>query len=127
MTDLVSLSSEQGPVNVELAVLEGGGTIASVFGRTGAIVAQSGDYSLAQIGGSSAVQVLMHSPPRPLQEVLSSMVPFALPKSLPLKLKPSCGGASIRLPLHNPQSLSNRNRRKETWLLSTSAAVKSAL
>src|SRR5262249_5670829 len=49
-----SLNNRWQPGNVS----GGGGAISSVFGRTGAIVAQSGDYSFSQITGTAALSQL---------------------------------------------------------------------
>lgn len=40
----------QGGVYVKIGASAGGGAVSSVFGRTGAVAAQSGDYTFAQIG-----------------------------------------------------------------------------
>lgn len=40
----------QGGVWVKIGASAGGGAVSSVFGRTGAVAAQSGDYTFAQIG-----------------------------------------------------------------------------
>lgn len=40
----------QGGVYVKIGANAGGGAVSSVFGRTGAVAAQSGDYTFAQIG-----------------------------------------------------------------------------
>ncbi len=47
----VSLQSPQGG---------GGGAVASVFGRTGAVAAASGDYSVAQVTGAAADSTVVH-------------------------------------------------------------------
>ncbi len=38
----------------------GGGNVSSVFGRTGAVVATSGDYSVAQVTGAAADSAVVH-------------------------------------------------------------------
>jgi hypothetical protein len=38
----------------------GGGSVSSVFGRTGAVVASSGDYSVAQVTGAAADSAVVH-------------------------------------------------------------------
>src|SRR5262249_38744904 len=50
-----SLNNRWQPGNVSGG---GSGAISSVFGRTGAIVAQSGDYSFSQITGTAALSQL---------------------------------------------------------------------
>ena len=39
----------------------GGGSVASVFGRTGAVVAASGDYTVSQVTGAAADSAVMHN------------------------------------------------------------------
>jgi hypothetical protein len=39
---------------------EGGGAIASVFGRTGAVVAATGDYAVSQVTGAAADSAVVH-------------------------------------------------------------------
>jgi len=39
----------------------GGGAVSSVFGRTGAVVAQSGDYSVSQVTGAAADSAVVHN------------------------------------------------------------------
>jgi len=39
----------------------GGGAVASVFGRTGAVVAANGDYSVAQVTGAAADSAVVHN------------------------------------------------------------------
>jgi hypothetical protein len=39
----------------------GGGAVASVFGRTGAVVAVTGDYSVAQVTGAAADSAVVHN------------------------------------------------------------------
>jgi hypothetical protein len=47
---------ESGGVRVSLAPATGGeGNVSSVFGRTGAVVAQSGDYSVGQVAGAAPI------------------------------------------------------------------------
>ncbi len=48
----IILTQNAGPI--QLAVDVAAGAVASVFGRTGAVVAQTGDYSIQQIGGGGA-------------------------------------------------------------------------
>jgi len=54
---------ENGGVRVSLASPSGGvggGAVASVFGRTGAVTAQSGDYGVAQVTGAAADSAVVH-------------------------------------------------------------------
>jgi hypothetical protein len=54
---------EQGGVRVSLApptTSGGGGAVASVFGRTGAITASGGDYSVTQVTGAAADAAVVH-------------------------------------------------------------------
>ena len=54
---------EAGGVRVSLAPpsgVGGGGAIASVFGRTGAVVAAAGDYSVSQVTGAAADSAVVH-------------------------------------------------------------------
>jgi len=54
---------EGGSVRVNLAAPSGGsggGAVASVFGRTGAVVATTGDYSVAQVTGAAADSAVVH-------------------------------------------------------------------
>ena len=53
---------EAGGVRVSLAAPSGGGggAVATVFGRSGAVVASAGDYSVAQITGAAADSAVVH-------------------------------------------------------------------
>jgi hypothetical protein len=54
---------ESGGVRVSLAAPSGGGSggaVSSVFGRTGAVTAASGDYSVSQVTGAAADSAVVH-------------------------------------------------------------------
>jgi hypothetical protein len=55
-----TVSGQTNGMRISLQPLSGGGGVASVFGRTGAVTAASGDYSVAQVTGAAVDSTVVH-------------------------------------------------------------------
>ncbi|MGB8013575.1 MAG: hypothetical protein WCF68_18330 [Terriglobales bacterium] len=55
-----SVSGQTNGVRVSLQPMSGGGAVASVFGRTGAVTAATGDYSVSQVTGAATDSAVVH-------------------------------------------------------------------
>lgn len=84
----------------------GGGAVASVFGRTGSVVAASGDYSVSQIGGlgASAAPLLLTPAASQTLTAASSITPNGA-------IKPITAASAITL-TSNPQITAGTNGQR---------------
>lgn len=80
--------------NVPLSQLAnaGGGTVSSVFGRSGAVVAQNGDYTFTQVGADAAgAAAAAEAASQPLSGVLTAVA--ALPGAAGIVVKNTTGNS----------------------------------